>query len=315
MAKKLSPGARQVRELAEAANRRGLHTERDLIMEVSAILAAAKWDVLDLARLQRQRFGGDILAARTELGQERRYAIDCILEVSSEKVRERLSAFRSYVRQSKQPFAEFDEFWIVGYKVADPMRRNPENDRHFRVLELEELRKLLATPKPKRPRTGKATTKIGQAIVANDNQIVLAIEALNLQIEDKIAVLKADLPNSEEAKAKKEASISEFEAMSTELERIKVAVQQFKKNEVKEKEVVQTVTTFKETLGKWWHKSHDAILSSTSNSALFIGATGLLHAVSADSGAALAIVGSLIGGETVVKALKALPRSLFRKEH
>ncbi len=41
-AEKLLPGARRVRELAEAANRQGLRTERDLVMEVSAILEAAK---------------------------------------------------------------------------------------------------------------------------------------------------------------------------------------------------------------------------------------------------------------------------------
>jgi hypothetical protein len=47
--------------------------------------------------------------------------------------------------------------------------------------------------------------------------------------------------------------------MQAELEHIKVAVQQFKKNEVKEKEVVQTVRTFKDMVSKWWPEAprHD----------------------------------------------------------
>jgi hypothetical protein len=313
MAKKLTPGASRVRALAEESNRRGLYTERDLMREVSAILAAAKWNTYDQRREPPARFGGDMLASRFELGQERRYAIDCVLEVNNEKVRERQSAFRNYIRQSKQPFSDFDEYWIVGYKVSDPMRRNPGNDRHFRVIALDELRTLLEPPKPKRQKLGKAVTKIGKAIEANEKQIVLAIEALQLQIEDKLTTLKGDLPNSPEAIARKNASVSEFEGMKSELERIKVAVQQFKKAEVKEKEVVQAVHTFKDSLGKWWNKSHDAIYSSTSNSALFLGATGLLHTIGADSATALAIAGSLIGGETVAKVLKSLPRGLFTK--
>jgi hypothetical protein len=313
MAKKLTPGASRERELAEESNRRGLYTERDLMREVSAILAAAKWNTYDQRREPRARFGGDMLASRLELGRERRYAIDCVLEVNSEKVRERQSAFRNYIQQSKQPFNDFDEYWIVGYKVSDPMRRNPGNDRQFRVIALDELRTLLEPPKPKRQKQGKAVTKIGKAIEGNEKQIVLAIEALQLQIEDKLTNLKGDLPNSPEAIAKKNASVSEFEKMKAELESIKGAVRQFKKAEIKENEVVQTVHTFKDSLGKWWDKSHDTIYSSASNSALFLGATGLLHTINADSATALAIAGSLIGGEAVAKVLKSLPRGLFTK--
>lgn len=313
MAEKVTPGARRVRELAEEANRRNLYTERDLMREVTEILTAAKWNIHDQARNPPRRFGVDMIASRLELGREHRYALDFVLEVNSEKARERQAAFRNYMQQSKQPFQDFDEFWVVGYKVADPMRRNPGNDRHFRVIALDELRALLEPPKPKRPKRGHAVTKIGKAIEANEKQIVLAIETLQLQIDDKLTTLKGDLPNSLEATAKKDASVSEFEGLKAELERIKVAIQQFKKSEVKEKEVVQTVHAFKDSLSKWWNKNHDTIYSSTSSSALFLTATGLLHSVGADSATALAIAGSLIGGETVAKVLKSLPRGLFTK--
>ena len=88
----------------------------------------------------------------------------------------------------------------------------------------------------------------------------------------------------------------------------------FKKNEVKEKAFLESVHSFKGSLGKWWNKSHDTIYTSASNSAIFIGAAGLLHTIGLDNGAALAIVGSFIGGETVAKVLKSLPRGLFTKQ-
>ncbi|WP_371422297.1 hypothetical protein [Tardiphaga sp.] len=312
MANKLTLGARRVRELAEEANRRNLHTERDLMREVTEILTAAKWTIHDQARNPPRRFGGDMLASRTELGQERRYALDFVVEVNGEKARERQAAFRNYIQQSKQPFQDFDEFWVVGYSVADPMRRNPGNDRHFRVISLEELRALLAPPKSKR--SGKAVTKIGKAIEANEKSILLAIEGLKLQIGDRIAKLRDERPNDPDAIKKVDASIAGFEEMQAGLEHIKVAVQQFKKNEVKEKAVVESVHSFKGSLGKWWNKSHDTIYTSASNSAIFIGAAGLLHTIGLDNGAALAIVGSFIGGETVAKVLKSLPRGLFTKQ-
>lgn len=159
---------------------------------------------------------------------------------------------------------------------------------------------------------GKAKTKIGKAIEANEKSILLAIEALKLQIEDKIAKLRDERPNDPDAIKKVQASISDFEAMNAELELIKVTVRQFKKREVPEKEIVQAVKGFKESVGEWWYKNRDTIYTSTSNSAIFMGTTSLLHAIGADLAVALAIVGSLIGGETVAKVLKSLPRDLFK---
>jgi glucose-6-phosphate isomerase len=79
--------------------------------------------------------------------------------------------------------------------------------------------------------------------------------------------------------------------------------------------VVKTVTSFRDGIGDWWGKNHVDICSTAAKGGLFVGSVGLLHLMKADSGVALAIGGSLIGGETVVKALKALPRKLFDVVH
>jgi hypothetical protein len=230
----------------------------------------------------------------------------------------KLEQLYNYAASMKQP-DQFDEFWLVS-NLSMPEVRKPRVPRRARIraFTIKELERMLArlSPKPSaKTKAGKARTTIGKAIEANEKQIALAIEALKLQIEDKLAKLRDERPNDPDAIKKVEATISEYEEMHAELERIKVAVQQFKKNEVKEKEVVRTVTTFKDTVGKWWHRNQETIYTSASNSALFIGATGLLHIIGADSTAALAIAGSLIGGDTVAKVLKSLPRGLFKRDH
>jgi hypothetical protein len=121
-------------------------TESQLVHQVTEILKAGKVRVLEQDKSRRMM--GDLLAFRTELGQERRYSIEVAMEISNEKIREHFGRFRNYVRQSKQPFQDFDEYWLVGYRYAgEAMRKRPENDRHFRVLDLEELRTLFAAPR------------------------------------------------------------------------------------------------------------------------------------------------------------------------
>ncbi len=222
-------------------------TEAELRDRVVAILRAAKWRVEERSP-NRRRDPGELVAVRNDMGRERRYLIDCVAEINPPKIRNHYDKYRHYVRSRKEPYSEFDEYWLVGpYYVGEPMRKNPGNDRHFRTLDYVELRTLFATPKP---RKGKARTKIGKAIEANEKEIVLAIAALELQIEDKLAKLRDERPNDPEAINKVQATISEFERMNADLERIKAAVQQFKKNEVKERDVVQSITPFKESLGK-----------------------------------------------------------------
>ena len=159
-------------------------TESQLVHQVAEILKAGKVRVLEQDKIRRMR--GDLLASRTELGQERRYSIGVAMEISNEKIREHFGRFRNYVHQSKQPFQDFDEYWLVGSRYADEaMRKRPENDRHFRVLDLEELRRLFAAPRSSKPK-GKAQTKIGRAVEANEKEIRLAIAGLILQINSRL---------------------------------------------------------------------------------------------------------------------------------
>lgn len=284
--------------------------EIETIDRLAKLFEAAKFEVqreMDLG--DRPRW--DLLLSRQELGRYRRFVVEIALVRSADDLPAKYEQLIGYSRSRK--IQDVDEYWLVSnLSLPERPRLHTERYPNVRAFTIKEVERMLGRLNPKPRGGGKAKTKIGKAVEANEKSIILAVEALKLQIEDKIAKLNDERPNDPDVVKKKDASIAELEEIRDELDRIKLAVQQFKKSEVKEKEVVETVHAFKDSLGKWWQKSHDTIYTSASNSALFIGATGLLHAIGADNGAALAIVGSLIGGETVAKVLKAIPRDLFK---
>jgi hypothetical protein len=284
--------------------------EKETVDRLTRLFEAAKFEIqreMDLG--DRPRW--DLVLTREELGRYRRFVVEIALTKDARDLPEKFAGNVAYARSQKSQ--DIDEYWLVSnLSLPEQPRVQSARAPHVRFFTIKELERMLERLDPRRSGSRKAKTKIGKAVEANEKSILLAIESLQLQIEDRIAKLRDERPNDPEIVARKEASISEFDAMHDELERIKVAVQQFKKKEVPEKAVVQTVKGFKESVGEWWYKSRETIYTSTSNSAIFMGATGVLHAMGADSTTALAIVGSLIGGETVAKVLKSLPRDLFK---
>ncbi|MDA9520023.1 hypothetical protein XI06_06520 [Bradyrhizobium sp. CCBAU 11434] len=298
------PSQREILQSIKRIQAQEMVTESQLVHQVTEILKAGKVRVLEQGKSRRMM--GDLLASRTELGQERRYSIEVALEISNEKIREHFGRFRNYVRQSKQPFQDFDEYWLVGYKYAgEAMRKRPENDRHFRVLDLEELRTLFVPPRSPKPK-GKAQTKIGKAIETNEKEILLAITGLILQIDSKIETLRDLRPNSPEAIAEQGAHISEYERMRAELERIQVMVNAFKKGEQKEAKVVKSVKTFAEGVQGWWTKKHDEILAKTFDMGLFTTALGICSMAGAGGKFGVVVSAALVGGKPVAQALKGL---------
>jgi hypothetical protein len=222
---------------------------------------------------------------------------------------EQLHDFVSSLKRQDQ----YDEYWLVSNlsmpeKLGRLRRYTNRNVRQFTIKELE---RLLAKQQPKRPRTPKSKTKIGKGVEANKDQIFVQIASLTLQIDAKLDALRDERPNSPEAAEARDAHIAEYEAMRSQLEDIRTAVILYIMSEDSEKQVVEAVNTFKGTVGEWWDKSRNKIMDSASSSALFVGSAGLLHLMNADSGIALAITGTIIGGETVGRAIKALPRKLF----
>jgi hypothetical protein len=288
---------------------RAMVSEAEVAGEVAEVLLSAGLRVLE--REQSRGMIGDLLVSRQELGRERRYSVEIVLEINNSKIREHFFRFQNHIRQSKQPFRDFDEYWLVGYRYAnEPMRKRPENDRHFRVFDLKELRALFAPPKaPKKG--GRARTKIGKAVEANGDQILLAVASLTLQIEEKLTVLRGELPNSPESIAKRDLAISYFERMKAELQNIREMVIQFRKNEVSEAKAVQSVKTFSEGVRLWWNKSHDKICDKAYDMGMFATAVTICSIAGASGNVGVALSAAMVGGKPVADVVKALAKKFL----
>jgi hypothetical protein len=312
MAKKAKPSGR-TKVAASKVTSEVIITESQFIRQVAEIFETAKWKVTQRVSERSRRFGGDLIADRVDLARERRYDIECLLDIDGRKLHERFSAFQNYVRQAKQPFSDFDEYWLIGYHFdKEAMRRSPGNDRRFRVLNLDQLRELLALPKPPKTKPNKASTRIGQAALANEKEINLAIDGLVLQINAKLEVLTAERPNSDEAKAKVAQEVSDFERMKSELERIRESVAAFKKGKAPEQEVVKATKSFRQGVEQWWDKKSDEIINTTAKGALLVGSIGLLALMKADSVTAIGAVATVINGGAIADKAKKIGRAIKR---
>ena len=275
-------------------------TEAELLREVVAILTAAGWRFT----VSPEGLNVDFLASRTDLGRERRYAIECVVEINEGEVMARINHLQPWIRK-------FDEFWLVGYAYdVPPTRKILDNERFFnsgtgfRLLDLNELRRIIAPPHQGAKR--KARTKIGKALEVNEKEISLAVAGLILQIEAKIEALRGERPNSDEAITERNAHIAEYERMRTELEHIRMTVAAFKRGAEKETNVVRSLKTFADGVEKWWNKCHDAILTKTFDMGLFTTAVGVCSMAGAGGKMAVAVSAVLVGGKPAAQALKGL---------
>jgi hypothetical protein len=287
--------------------------ETRLEREVIELLTEAKFKILKTDSFRRMM--GDFVAEHTLLGKERRYAIEIVAQADDAKIQVYADRVRNYAAQSKQPFADFDEFWVITDEFDKGGKGRHVNNRHVRALDLRELKAVLAelqSPSIRKSRSkGNARTKIGKALEANESEIDLAIAGLLLQIEDKLAGLKNERPNSEEAIASRNARISDYERMRSELENIRQMAALFRKGEVKEAKVVQSVNTFADGVRAWWNKNHATICTRTFDLGLFASSVGICSMAGAGGKVAAVVSAALVGGKSVTSALKGLSKKFL----
>jgi len=288
--------------------------EMRLEQEVIELLSEAKFKILGTNSFRRMM--GDFVAEHTLLGRERRYAIEVVTRADDARIKVYADQVRNYAAQSKQPFAEFDEFWVVTDEFAAGAGKGRQvNNRRVRALDLRELKAVLAelhSPSVRKsPSKESARTKIGKAVKTNGSEINLAIAGLLLQIEDKLAGLKNERPNSEEAIASRNARISEYERMHSELENIRQMIALFKNGEVKEAKVVQSVTKFADGVRAWWNMNHAFICTRTFELGLFASSVGICSMAGAGGKVAAIVSAALVGGKSVTGALKGITKKFL----
>jgi hypothetical protein len=248
---------------------------------------------------------------KDDLGRDRTIAIEPSAHTNTRHLHERQQqAHEALNRQGTRDGRPLDEFWIV-YTQGDWTLSGYRqiNDRRVRILRLDELQKVLRVKRSRS--TSKARTKIGKAVEAHGDQILIAVAALMLQIEGKIAVLRDFIPNSPEAIAKRDGEISDFERTRGELETIREMVVQFRKNEVSEAKTVQAVKTFSEGVRLWWNKSHDKICDKAYDMGMFATAVTICSIAGASGNVGVALSAAMVGGKPVVDVVKALSKKFL----
>jgi hypothetical protein len=254
----------------------------------------------------------DLIVRRDVLGRYNTYVIELQFARDPEELEPHIDRLERYASRSRRETVE--EYWFVSNLSLRPGAQRPEMSHRIRLLTLKELEvwldQLVPQPPPV-PKAGKARTKIGKAIEANEAAINLAISGLILQIDDKLEGLRQERPNSDDAIASRDKRISDYERMRAELENIRTMVAAFTKGQAKEKEVVKSVTTFRDGVQNWWSRGHEAIISKTFDAGLFLSPIGILSLLKADLKTGMIVSGTLIAGKSIAGGMKGLKKKLF----
>lgn len=198
------------------------------------------------------------------------------------------------------------ELMIVSPSFS-PKERDVLDAHHgIEMVELKRLRSFVQRYKPKRPRTRAP----GSTIKVNREKIVLAAAALASLIDEKLASLQQQKPNSPESITARDTAISDYEKLKAKVDALRAAVDKFTEGRITEPAVAKTANSFGEGVSKWWAKRHDGILTTGYNTGIFLSAVALCSLVGVNPTFAAGVTGALVGGKTVAGALKSLPKRL-----
>lgn len=152
--------------------------------------------------------------------------------------------------------------------------------------------------------TARARTVIGKAVLQNGDLIDIAGTSLLLLIEDRLEALRQARLNTDEA----QAAIDGYQKLKARIETFLAQATQFKAGQTNEQELVNTKTSFADTLNNWWTRRHVEALDV----ALF--GVALVMCTLADPLSVL-VSGTLVGGKSMVKTFKAAAKIVTPSDH
>jgi hypothetical protein len=207
-----------------------------------------------------------------------------------------------YVEPSRPP----DEF----AEAAAEMWRNPDPAVEREIFEYGV--KEIEPPEAGQPRKSRRLrSAVGRSVRANNVTIILSVASLVLLIDEKIASLRDERRNDQDALAE---VIAHYEGLRRDLEALRDVAIEVRQGTADDKTVTKATGTFSDCVRKWWNKRHDEICTKACDASLFVSCVGLCSLVGCGGATAVAVSGALIGGKPVVDALKALPKRLL-KDH
>ncbi len=219
----------------------------------------------------------------------------------------RMDRLENYAIHRKRR-SEFDEIWLVSNLSVPEDSKRPYDFDRIRSFTLKELERTLERLVPPPQKRQKGRTKIAKAVFANEEQLQIAVAALTLLLDEKIAALKAYIPNDPDSIAQKDASLQQYLKLRKELTAIPTSIKEFNNGSEKEAEVVKTVTTFADGVRSWWNKSHHTICKTAFDMSMFASAVGVCSLAGAGGNMSVAISAALVGGKPVADVIKGLAK-------
>jgi hypothetical protein len=195
------------------------------------------------------------------------------------------------------------QFWLVGRELR-PMRHLEKEEielEGFRVFTLESLRReLRKLPKVRGP------SRIARTVAANKAPLMIACDSLGLLLDEKLAALRDQRPNSAAGISKRDDEIADLVRLRGDLRKLKNAVSQGKKA------VDASVISFRDGVQLWWNKHHEKICSRGFDIAMFLSAITVCSLAGVGGNVAVLISGALVGGKSVVDAIKAVGKGFWK---
>ena len=190
-----------------------------------------------------------------------------------------------------------DEYWGISYEVAASMMPNGDQ---IRVFSIEEFEWFASSSLPAAEAAEASPRRAASRMVANAEVIqVLGIGLLSL-IEERIAALNAERPNSDGAREELRIRIAEYEKLKSEVEIVARAATDLKAGKIKEPDAAKISQAFSEGLEKWWKKKHAMVLDV----GVFTMALSICSLAGSGGWLTATALAGLVGGKKLTDALK-----------
>jgi hypothetical protein len=175
------------------------------------------------------------------------------------------------------------------------------------ALEPQGLEDSVPSPRAKTARKrgagARPKTKVGRAVLANSDSIVLTAQAAISVIEITIENLRAQRDNHPEAPSN--MAITRLEPVIDELRNIQKVVEGFREDKVPETKLPGAFDKFRLAFAAFWEKDGDKLIGQSASLGLICAATVLLHHAGMPNVGAGLIASAVCAGGPVAKVLRA----------
>ncbi|WP_453965953.1 hypothetical protein [Bradyrhizobium elkanii] len=209
-----------------------------------------------------------------------------------------------------------DEFWLVGEldRTSDVIDYRERYSPKLKIMNVAEFEMALSRfPRPAlKQGPPPARTRVVKALIANADELQTATATSLALVEDRIAVLSQERPNSDQSIAQRDNELKALTQMKGQLETIRNLPGELKKGQVSEKDANKSIKSFSDGVREYWNANSEVICGKAVNIALFTSTVLVCKLAGASGDLTIAVSAAVAGGKTVMDGLKGIMRRVFK---